>query len=197
MRHIDDDYWRTFMRVARASSFRPSSGYALFEKHPRGTVSANLIERYASCMADNVTDMPSRTLAERLTAARSAKTARKAEEEHERQKRAAEIRRNVEKNVPRVVVMATRLSPRLNTAGTRNVVSVFASLLMGACRPRNSATRSRRVTYAHCTTTRKWLPSCLLLASSPSVSTLFVCTMRAVTSSFGQICTVMARRLCE
>lgn len=73
--------------------------WRFFEKHPRGTVSASLIERYASYMADNVTDTPSRTLDERLAAARSAKAARKAAEERERQKRAAEIRRNVEKNV--------------------------------------------------------------------------------------------------
>lgn len=73
--------------------------WRFFEKHPRGTVSASLIERYASCMADNVIDTPRRTLAERLAAARSAKAARKLEEERERQKRAAEIRRNVMDNV--------------------------------------------------------------------------------------------------
>lgn len=73
--------------------------WRFFEKHPRGTVSANLIERYASCMADNVTDTPRRTLAERLNAARHAKAARKAAEERERRERAAEIRRNVEANV--------------------------------------------------------------------------------------------------
>lgn len=73
--------------------------WRFFEKHPRGTVSASFIERYASCMVDNVTDTPRRTLAERLTAARSVKAARKAEEERERRERAAEIRRNVEKNV--------------------------------------------------------------------------------------------------
>lgn len=73
--------------------------WRFFEKHPRGTVSASLIERYASCMADNVTDTPRRTLAERLNAARSVKAARKAEEERERRERAAEIRRNVEANI--------------------------------------------------------------------------------------------------
>lgn len=73
--------------------------WRFFEKHPRGTVSASLIERYASCMADNVTDTPRRTLDEQLAAARSVKAARKAEEERERQKRAAEIRRNVSANV--------------------------------------------------------------------------------------------------
>lgn len=73
--------------------------WRFFERHPRGTVSASFIERYASCMADNVIDAPRRTLAERLTAARYAKAARKAEEERERRERAAEIRRNVEANV--------------------------------------------------------------------------------------------------
>lgn len=73
--------------------------WRFFEKHPRGTVSASLIERYSSCMADNVTDTPRRTLAERLNAARSVKAARKAQEERERRERAARIRRNVEKNV--------------------------------------------------------------------------------------------------
>lgn len=73
--------------------------WRFFERHPRGTVTARLIERYASCMADNVTDTPRRTLAERLAAARRANAARKSEEEHERWKRAAEIRRNVKVNV--------------------------------------------------------------------------------------------------
>ena len=73
--------------------------WRFFEKHPRGTVSASFIERYASCMADNVTDTPRRTLAERLADARRVKAARKAEEERERRERAAEIRLNVKKNV--------------------------------------------------------------------------------------------------
>jgi hypothetical protein len=73
--------------------------WRFFERHPRGTVSANLVERYASCMADNVVDTPRRTLDERLAMARRTKAARKTEEERERQKRAAEIRRNVEANV--------------------------------------------------------------------------------------------------
>lgn len=73
--------------------------WRLFEKHPRGTVSASFIEQYASCMADNVTDTPHRTLAERLNAARQAKAARKAEEERERRERAEEMRRNVIANV--------------------------------------------------------------------------------------------------
>ena len=73
--------------------------WRFFERHPRGTVSASFVERYAACMADNVTDTPRRTLAERLNAARSVKAARKAEEERERRERAAEIRLNVKKNV--------------------------------------------------------------------------------------------------
>lgn len=73
--------------------------WRFFEKHPRGTVSASSIEQYSSCMADNVTDTPRRTLAERLNEARHLKAARKAEEEYERKERAAEIRRRVKKNV--------------------------------------------------------------------------------------------------
>ena len=73
--------------------------WRFFERHPRGTVSANLIERYASCMADNVTDTPRRTLEERLAAARRVKAARKAEKERERRERAARIRRSVERNL--------------------------------------------------------------------------------------------------
>ena len=73
--------------------------WRFFERHPRGTVTASLIERYASCMADNVTDTPRLTLAERLADSRRVKAARKSEEERERRKRAAEIRRNVKANV--------------------------------------------------------------------------------------------------
>ena len=73
--------------------------WRFFEEHPRGTVTARLIERYASCMADNVTDTPRRTLSERLADARRVKAARKAAEERERRERAARIRRNVEKNL--------------------------------------------------------------------------------------------------
>lgn len=73
--------------------------WRFFEKHPRGTVSASLIERYASCMADNVTDTPRRTLDERLAAVRRVKAAREAEKERERREHAARIRRNVEKNL--------------------------------------------------------------------------------------------------
>lgn len=81
--------------------------WRFFERHPRGTVTASLIERYASCMADNVTDTPRRTLAERLAAARHVKAARKAAEERERRARAAEIRPRVKKNL-----MASRAARR-------------------------------------------------------------------------------------
>lgn len=73
--------------------------WRFFERHPRGTVSASFIERYSSCMADNVTDTPRRTLAERLAAARRVKAARKAAAERERRGRAARIRRNVRANL--------------------------------------------------------------------------------------------------
>jgi hypothetical protein len=73
--------------------------WRFFEKHPRGTVGASSIEQYSSCMADNVTDTPRRTLSERLDEARYLKAARKAEEERERQERAAEMRRRVIANV--------------------------------------------------------------------------------------------------
>lgn len=73
--------------------------WRFFEKHPRGTVKASVIERYATCMADNVTDTPRLTLDERLVVSRRVAATRKAEEEWKRQQRAAEIRRNVEKNV--------------------------------------------------------------------------------------------------
>lgn len=82
--------------------------WRFFEKHPRGTIGASSIEQYSSCMADNVTDTPRRTLAERLDEARSLKAARKAAEERERKERAAEIRRHVEKNV--MASRAARLS---------------------------------------------------------------------------------------
>lgn len=81
--------------------------WRFFENHPRGTVSASFIGRYASCMADNVTDTPRRTLAERLADARHARAAREAAEERERRDRAAEIRRNVKKNL-----MASRAARR-------------------------------------------------------------------------------------
>lgn len=49
--------------------------WRFFEKHPRGTVEAETIEQYASCMADNVTDTPFVPLERRLEAARSAAAA--------------------------------------------------------------------------------------------------------------------------
>ena len=73
--------------------------WRFFEKHPRGTVKAETIEQYASCMANNVADTPCLTLDERLVVARRAAAARKAEEEWRRQARAVEIRRNVESNI--------------------------------------------------------------------------------------------------
>lgn len=73
--------------------------WRFFERRPRGTISAHFIEKYSSCMADNVTDTPRLTLAERLETARSVKAAVKMREERERRERAAEIRRRVEKNL--------------------------------------------------------------------------------------------------
>lgn len=63
--------------------------WRFFEKHPRGTVSASLIERYASCMADNVTDTPT---------ARSMNDSMP-HDASRRPKRSGKIRRNVEANV--------------------------------------------------------------------------------------------------
>lgn len=73
--------------------------WRFFEKHPRGTVSADAIEQYASCMADSVADTPRLTIKERLDAAHRAAAMRKAKEELERKERAKEIRRKVEANV--------------------------------------------------------------------------------------------------
>lgn len=73
--------------------------WRFFEKHPRGTIGADTIKRYASCMADNVIDTPHPTLAERLDMARHAAAARAFERMKERRDRADEMRRNVEKNV--------------------------------------------------------------------------------------------------
>lgn len=73
--------------------------WRFFEKHPRGTVGADVIERYASCMADSVADTPRLTLKERLDAAHGAAAMRKAKEELERKERADGIRRRVEANV--------------------------------------------------------------------------------------------------
>lgn len=73
--------------------------WRFFEKHPRGTVGAGVIEQYASCMADNVIDTPRLTLKERLDAAHRAAAMRKANEVVERKERAKKIRRNVETNI--------------------------------------------------------------------------------------------------
>lgn len=73
--------------------------WRFFEKHPRGTIKADVIERYASCMADNVTTTPRRTLWERLAMAHRAAAERKAEEERERKERAKDIRQRVEANI--------------------------------------------------------------------------------------------------
>jgi hypothetical protein len=73
--------------------------WRFFEKHPRGTIKAGVIEKYASCMADSVIDTPRLTLKDRLDAARRAAVARKAIEALERKERAKEIRRNVEANI--------------------------------------------------------------------------------------------------
>lgn len=73
--------------------------WRFFEKHPRGTVGADVIEQYASCMADSVIDTPRLTLKERLDAAHRAAIARKAREELERKEHAEWVRRKVEANV--------------------------------------------------------------------------------------------------
>lgn len=73
--------------------------WRFFEKHPRGSVSADAIGQYASCMADSVADTPRLTIEERLDAAHRAAAARKAKEERERRERAEEVRRRVEANV--------------------------------------------------------------------------------------------------
>lgn len=73
--------------------------WRFFEKHPRGTIGADVIEQYASCMADSVADTPRLTLKERLDAVHRAAVARKAREELERKERAEEVRRKVEANV--------------------------------------------------------------------------------------------------
>lgn len=98
LRTFDCWYEGTADRLAPAVKWIRAM-WRFFEKHPRGTVTASLIEKYSSCMADNVTDTPRRTLDERLAAARRVKAARKAEEERERRGRAVRIRRSVERNL--------------------------------------------------------------------------------------------------
>lgn len=66
--------------------------WRFFEKHPHGTVTATTIEKYSSCMADNVAATPRRTLDERLADTRRA-------HERERQEHADMIRRHVIANV--------------------------------------------------------------------------------------------------
>lgn len=73
--------------------------WRFFEKHTRGTLKAETIERYSSCMANNVIDAPRLTLSERLNIARHAAAAQKYQEERERREMAAKIRRTVEANV--------------------------------------------------------------------------------------------------
>lgn len=75
--------------------------WRFFEKHPRGTVKAENIEQYASCMADNVTDTPRLTLEERLEAVRHMAAAAAFEQRRIRRERAAETRRRVEENIRR------------------------------------------------------------------------------------------------
>jgi hypothetical protein len=104
--HADTIELRTFdcWYAGSADKLIPAVKWAramwrFFEKHPLGTVSANAIEQYSSCMADNVTATPRRTLSERLDTARDIKAARKAREERERRERAEEMLRNVVANV--------------------------------------------------------------------------------------------------
>lgn len=106
LRTFDCWYEGTANKLVRAVKWIRAM-WRFFERHPRGTVSASFIERYASCMADNVTDTPRRTLAERLAVARRARAAQKEAEERERRERAAKIRRNVKKNL-----MASRIARR-------------------------------------------------------------------------------------
>lgn len=100
--HADTIELRTFdcWYAGSADSLVPAVKWAramwrFFEKYPLGTIGASSIEQYSSCMADNVTDTPRRTLAERLDEARRLKAARKAEEERGRKARAEETRRRV------------------------------------------------------------------------------------------------------
>jgi hypothetical protein len=104
--HIDTIELRSFdcWYAGSAGKLEPAvkwvrAMWRFFEEHPRGTVGADVIERYASCMADNVTTAPHRTLGERLVTAHYATAKRKAEEERERKERAEAIRRKVEANV--------------------------------------------------------------------------------------------------
>lgn len=73
--------------------------WRFFEKHPRGTVKAETIEQYASCMADNVTDTPFVSLERRLEVARRTAAAVAFEQRRIRRERAANTRRRVEANI--------------------------------------------------------------------------------------------------
>lgn len=104
--HVDTIELRTFdcWYKGTADKLEPAvkwirAMWRFFEKHPRGTVGADAIEQYASCMADSVADTPRLTLKERLDAAHCAAVARKAREELERKEHAEEVRRKVEANV--------------------------------------------------------------------------------------------------
>ena len=135
--------------------------WRFFERHPRGTVSASFIERYASCMADNVTDTPaSRSPNDSPTHVESRR--------HEGPKRSVSVgnallesvatsKRISWRRVPRVAAMVARSRPRLNIIGMRGVVSVDVSALRNVCRSRNSATCSRLVICVRCTATCVWL----------------------------------------
>lgn len=71
--------------------------WRFFDKHHRGTVGADVIERYTSCMADSMADTPRLT----FNAAHRAAAMRKAKEKLERKEHAKEVRRNVETNTSR------------------------------------------------------------------------------------------------
>lgn len=94
--HADTIELRTFgcWYAGSAEKLIPAVKWAramwrFFEKYPRGTVGASSIEQYSSCMADNVTDTPRRTLAERFDEARRLKAARKAVEERDARRKSA------------------------------------------------------------------------------------------------------------
>lgn len=70
----------------------------------------------------------------------------------------------------------------------------------GAANSSRNVCRSRRTAYAHCTTARRWLPSWLWRAASPTVSNISTYIMRTVVRIFGMVAnmrTVMAIRPCR
>lgn len=103
-----------------------------FEKHPRGTVSASLIERYASCMADNVTDTPvarsPNDSTRHVVPRRHVKRLKIGNVRSERQKFVATSRPTCGLHVPHVVVMAKHSSLRWNMVGMRSDANVAANL---------------------------------------------------------------------